>query len=125
MIRRPPRSTLFPYTTLFRSFIIATGAASMGMQVTMFFTFWGLNAIRKPGVSSKAADWLRRAFGVLNRGGADTLPLSRFHFWGLGTRMMKLVMRRNRMPGVPELMDMAKDLGVQFIACTTTLGLMG
>jgi peroxiredoxin family protein len=53
------------------------------------------------------------------------LPLSRFHFWGLGTRMMKLVMRRNRMPGVPELMDMAKDLGVQFIACTTTLGLMG
>src|SRR2546422_7606562 len=119
MIRRPPRSTLFPYTTLFRSFIIATGAASMGMQVTMFFTFWGLNAIRKPGVSSKAADWLRRAFGFLNRGGADTLPLSRFHFWGLGTRMMKLVMRRNRMPGVPELMDMAKDLGVQFIACTT------
>src|SRR5207247_9018995 len=55
----------------------------------------------------------------------STLPLSRFHFWGLGTRMMKLVMRRNRMPGVPELMDMAKDLGVQFIACTTTLGLMG
>src|SRR3989449_10607013 len=96
MIRRPPRSTLFPYTTLFRSFIIATGAASMGMQVTMFFTFWGLNAIRKPGVSSKAADWLRRAFGFLNRGGADTLPLSRFHFWGLGTRMMKLVMRRNQ-----------------------------
>jgi len=107
------------------AFIIATGAASMGMQVTMFFTFWGLNAIRKPGVSSKATDWLRRALGFFNRGGADTLPLSRFHFWGLGTRMMKLVMRRNRMPGVPELMDMAKDLGVQFIACTTTLGLMG
>ena len=53
------------------------------------------------------------------------MPLSRFHFWGLGTRMMKLVMKQNRMPGVPELMEIAKDLGVKFIACTTTLGLMG
>jgi peroxiredoxin family protein len=107
------------------AFIIATGAASMGMQVTMFFTFWGLNAIRRPGMSSQASDWLRRMFGFLNKGGADTLPLSRFHFWGLGTRLMKLVMRRNRMPGVPELMEIAKDLDVRFIACTTTLGLMG
>ena len=127
--RKPDRVTIVVLSgnmdRVMSACIIATGAASMGMQVTMFFTFWGLNAIRKPGVSSKAADWLRRAFGFLNRGGADTLPLSRFHFWGLGTRIMKLVMRRNRMPGVPELMDMAKDLGVRFIACTTTLGLMG
>ncbi len=127
--RKPDRVTIVVLSgnmdRVMAAFIIATGAASMGMQVTMFFTFWGLNAIRKRGSSSKATDWLRRAFGFLNRGGADTLPLSRFHFWGVGTRMMKLVMRRNRMPGVPELMDMAKDLGVQFIACTTTLGLMG
>jgi peroxiredoxin family protein len=107
------------------AFIIATGAASMGMEVTMFFTFWGLNAIRRTGARASAKDWLRRAFGFLNKGGADTLPLSRFHFWGLGSRMMKLVMKQNRMPGVPELMETAKDLGVKFIACTTTLGLMG
>jgi peroxiredoxin family protein len=105
--------------------IIATGAASMGMQVTMFFTFWGLNAIRRPEATGGPKDWLRRSFGALNKGGADRLPLSRFHFWGLGTRMMKLVMKQHRMPGVPELMEMAKDLGVNFIACTTTLGLMG
>src|SRR5207247_1177570 len=127
--RKPDRVTIVVLSgnmdRVMSAFIIATGAASMGMQVTMFFTFWGLNVIRKPGVSSNARDWLRRAFGFLNRGGADTLPLSRFHFWGLGTRMMKLVMRRNRMPGVPELMDMAKDLGRQVIACTTTLRLMG
>ncbi len=127
--RKPDRVTIVVLSgnmdRVMAAFIIATGAASMGMPVTMFFTFWGLNAIRKPGVSSKATDWLRRALGFLNRGGADMLPLSRFHFWGLGTHMMKLVMRRNRMPGVPELMDMAKDLGVRFIACTTTLGLMG
>lgn len=107
------------------AFIIATGAAAMGMQVTMFFTFWGLNAIRKKGAASGARDWLRRMFGLLNRGGADRLPLSRFHFGGLGTSMMKTVMKRHRMPGIPELMETAQDLGVRFIACTTTMGLMG
>jgi peroxiredoxin family protein len=107
------------------AFIIATGAASMGMRVTMFFTFWGLNMLRRKGETSSAKDWLRRLFGVLNRGGADTLPLSRFHFMGAGTSMMKKVMKQNKMPGIPELMDIAQDLGVKFIACTTTMGLLG
>ncbi len=107
------------------AFIIATGAAAMGMQVTMFFTFWGLNTIRRKGAASSAKDWLRRMFGMLNKGGAESLPLSRFHFGGLGTRMMQKVMKQNRMPGVPELMETAMDLGVRFIACTTTMGLMG
>ena len=107
------------------AFIIATGAAAMGMQVTMFFTFWGLNTIRKKGATSSATDWLRRMFGFLNKGGAENLPLSRFHFGGLGTKMMQKVMKQNRMPGVPELMETAKELGVRYIACTTTLGLMG
>jgi peroxiredoxin family protein len=107
------------------AFIIATGAAAMGMQVTMFFTFWGLNTIRRKGAASSASDWLRRMFGVLNKGGAECLPLSRFHFGGLGTKMMQKVMKQNRMPGVPELMQTAMDLGVRFIACTTTMGLMG
>ncbi len=105
--------------------IIATGAAAMGMQVTMFYTFWGLNAIRKENQTSTPKDWLRRAFGWLNKGGASRLPLSRFHFWGIGTTMMKKVMHDNRMPGIPELMETAQDLGVKMIACTTTLGLMG
>jgi len=107
------------------AFIIATGAAAMGMQVTVFFTFWGLNAIRKKGATSSAKDWLRRMFGLLNKGGADSLPLSRFHFWGLGTKMMQQVMKQNRMPGVTELMQTAIDLDVRFIACTTTMALMG
>jgi len=107
------------------SLIIATGAAAMGMRVTMFFTFWGLNAIRRTGAASSAPDWLRRTFGLLNKGGAGRLPLSHFHFGGIGTRMMRRVMRQNRMPGVPELLETAKDLDVQFIACTTTMGLMG
>ena len=107
------------------AFIIATGAAAMGMHVTMFFTFWGLNVIRKPGATSAAKDLLRKMFGMLNKGGADSLPLSRFNFGGMGTTMMKKVMKDNRMPGVPELIETAQDLGVKMIACTTTLGLLG
>ena len=107
------------------AFIIATGAAAMGMKVTIFFTLWGLNAIRRKGAASSAKDWLRRMLGLLNKGGADSLPLSRFHMGGLGTKMMQKVMKQNRMPDVPELMQTALDLGVHFIACTTTMGLMG
>lgn len=107
------------------AFIIATGAAAMGMHVTIFFTFWGLNAIRRSGSGSSARDWLRRMFGLLNKGGAEQLPLSRFHFGGLGTSMIHTVMKQNRMPGVPELLRTAQDLGVQLIGCTTTMGLMG
>ena len=99
--------------------------ARRGTQTTVFFTFWGLNVIRRQGARTTAKDWLRRLFGVLNRGGADSLPLSKFHFWGMGTGMMKKVMRQHRMPGIAELMQTAQDLGVRFIACTTTMGLMG
>src|SRR6185312_8926194 len=107
------------------AFIIATGAAAMGMKVTMFFTFWGLNTIRRHGATSSAKDCLRPMFGFVNKGGAQSLPLSLFHFCGVGTRMMQKVMKQNKMPCVPELMETALDLGVRFIACTTTMGLMG
>ena len=90
----------------------------------MFFTFWGLNTIRKKGARSSATDWLRRMFGLLNKGGAIQLPLSRFHFWG-GHQDDAEGDEAESMPGVPELMEMALDLGVHFIACTTTMGLMG
>src|SRR5207247_8557854 len=90
--RKPDRVTIVVLSgsmdRVMSAFIIATGAASMGMQVTMFFTCWGLNVIRKPGVSSNARDCLRRAFGLLNRGDPDTLPLRRSHFCGVGTRML-------------------------------------
>lgn len=107
------------------AFIIATGAAAMGMQVTMFFTFWGLNTIRKETPPSGAKGWMLKMFGKLNKGGANNLPLSRFHFGGVGTRMMKKVMGDHRMPGISELLETAQDLEVRMIACTTTMGMMG
>src|SRR5437667_9599666 len=80
--RKPDRVTIVVLSgamdRLMSAFIIATGAASMGMQVTMYFTFCGRNPIRMPDVSSKAKHWLRRAFGFLSPGRADAFPCSRF-----------------------------------------------
>src|SRR5205807_8961664 len=86
--KKPERVTLVVLSgdmdRVMAAFIFATGAASMGMRVTMFFTFWGLNALRRPGSSGRGTDWLRRMFGGVNKGGSDRLSLSRVHFWGLG-----------------------------------------
>ncbi len=105
-------------------FNIATTAASMGMDVTIFFTFWGLNAITKPGRAQKKGI-IRKMFALVNRTGARSLKLSRFNFLGAGTYMMKKLMKQEKMPSLEELIQLAKTLGVKFIACTTTCSIMG
>jgi peroxiredoxin family protein len=106
------------------SFIIATTAASMGMDVTMFFTFWGLNIIKKNRGRLKSQGLMRNMLNWMNRGGSQRLPLSKFHMFGLGTWMMKKLMGEERMPSLEDSIVIAKRLGVKFVACTTTLGLM-
>ncbi|MGQ9630417.1 MAG: DsrE/DsrF/DrsH-like family protein [bacterium] len=106
------------------AFIIAVGAASAGIDATMFFTFWGLNVLRKSGGRAKG-NWMQRMMALLNRGGADRLPLSKFHMAGIGTRMMGRLMRQFKMPNVREMIALSKELGVKLIACTTTMGIMG
>lgn len=106
------------------AFNIANTAAAMGTEVTMFFTFWGLNAIRRKGQLSKPKDWARKMLGWLNPGGADALPLSRLHMLGLGTGMMKGLMMKERMPSLEELIRIASSFGVQFVACTTSMNMM-
>jgi peroxiredoxin family protein len=106
------------------AFILATTAASMGLRVNMFFTFWGLNVLRKKSFTAGRTG-LQKLMNVLNRGGASRLPLSKFHFLGLGPAMMKVMMKKSRVPGIPELIRTAKELGVTFTACTTTFNFMG
>ncbi len=108
-------------------FNLATAAASMGMEVVIFFTFWGLNILRKEKSLTRSASGglKRKLFGIFNKGGADNLPLSRFHFAGIGTKMMKQLMKEMKFPSLYELMKLAKSLGVRFVACTTTMGMMG
>jgi peroxiredoxin family protein len=104
--------------------IAVTGAAS-GMEVTMFFTFWGLNIIRKDKAKSKPPGVMRRMLGMLNKGGAKRSRLSKFHMGGMGTWMMKKLMRQSKMPSLQEMITMANEMGVKFVACTTTIALQG
>lgn len=106
-------------------FNLATAAASMEIEVVIFFTFWGLNILRKEKKLSPTKGFKRKMFGMINKGGTDNLPLSRFHMSGIGTKMMKQLMKEMKFPPLLELMKLAKSLGVKFVACTTTMGMMG
>ncbi len=107
------------------AFNIATGAASMGMEVSIFFTFWGLNVIRKRKERFKPGNIIKRFLKKMNKGGVENLRLSSFHFFGLGTWIMKKLMRNAKMPSMREMISLAKKLGVRFIACNTTMEIMG
>ena len=107
------------------AFIIATTAASMGTEVSMFFTFWGLNIVKKNEGGIKSKGLMRKMLGMMNRGGSKRLKLSRFNMLGLGTWMMKRLMKEVRTPSLDEMITMAHQMGVKLIACTTTCGVMG
>lgn len=107
------------------AFNIAIGAASMGMEVSIFFTFWGLNIIKRNEDGGKSKGVMRQMLNFMNRGGSKRLPLSKFHMLGMGTRMMKQLMKDVNFPQLDELMAMATEMGVKYIACTTSMGMMG
>ena len=107
------------------AFMLATTGAAMGMEVNMFFTFWGLNIIKKNEGSIKSKGLMRKMLNLMNRGGSKRLKLSRFNMLGLGTWMMKRLMKDTNMPSVDEYITMAHEMGVNLIGCTTTCGVMG
>ena len=107
------------------AFILATTGASMGMDVSMFFTFWGLNVIKKNKGSIKSEGLMRKMLNFINRGGSSRLKLSKFNMLGIGTWMMKKLMKDINYPTIDEFIIMAHQMGVKLIACTTTCGVMG
>ena len=107
------------------TFNLAIGAAAMEMKVTLFFTFWGLNVIKKDKKVSRTRGIMRKMLNLVNRGGAKRLPLSRLNMGGLGTSMMKKLMKDSKIPSLEEMISMAHEMGVEFVACTTTMGMMG
>ena len=107
------------------AFNLAIGGASIGMEVSMFFTFWGLNVIKKNEGPLKSKGIMRKMLNFMNRGGAKRLGLSKFHMFGIGKWMMGKLMKDVRFPSAQELMTMAHQSGVKFIACTTSMGMMG
>ncbi|MCX5801457.1 MAG: DsrE/DsrF/DrsH-like family protein [Candidatus Eisenbacteria bacterium] len=107
------------------AFNIAIGAGSMGMEVSMFFTFWGIHILKRPNTPSRAKGLIRRMLSMMSPPDARKLPLSKLNMLGIGPFMMKKLMKQYRMPGVQEMISLAEQSGVKLIACTTTMELMG
>ena len=107
------------------AFILATTAASMGMEVTMFFTFWGLNVIKKKEGSIRSKGFMHKMLNILNRGGANRLHISKFHMFGLGTWMIKKLMKETHTPSVDEFIILAQEMGVKMVPCSTSCGILG
>jgi len=107
------------------SFIIATGAAAMGRKVTMFFTFWGLNVLRKPTKSNVTKDFLSQIFGMMMPRGSTKLGLSRMNMGGLGAKMIRMVMQQKNISSLEELIQEAKNSGIRIVACQMSMDVMG
>lgn len=107
------------------AFVIATGARAMGMDVTMFFTFWGLNILRKHTAPPVDKGLLDRMFGMMMPRGVGKLKLSNMNMLGMGTAMMKHVMAKKNVQSLPALMEQARASGVKIVACTMSMDVMG
>lgn len=107
------------------SFVIANGAASTGKKVTMFFTFWGLNVIKKQHKPTVTKDIFGKMFGWMLPTHSGKLKLSKMNMGGAGSWMIRLIMKRKRIDSLESLIQQAIDNGVEMIACTMSMDVMG
>ena len=107
---------------LFAAFTIATGAAAANMDVTMFFTFWGLRALKKNVRTGKS--FFGRMVGMIEGGDINKANPSKYSFLGMGRWMFKKMMRKKNVPGLEELRQIAIDLGVKMYSCQTSMEVM-
>lgn len=107
------------------SFIIANGAAAMGRPVTMFFTFWGLSVLRKPEKQNVKKTLIESMFGFMLPRGNKKLKLSKMNMGGMGTQMMKKIMKEKNVNSLEELIEQAMKQGVKIVACTMSMDVMG
>ena len=105
--------------------ILATTAAASGMEASVFFTFWGLFAIVKPGVRITGDNWMQKMMSAMNPGSAQKAKLSRYHFAGAGPTMFKKLADDHQVAKPEELIATAQDLGVRLIPCQMTMDLLG
>ncbi len=107
------------------AFIIGTGAAAMGMEVVMFFTFWGIPILRSKKKKAAGKDMVSKMFGAMLPTGASKLKLSSMNMGGAGTAMMKALMKKKNVASLEELIDVAGELGVTIYICEMSMDLMG
>jgi len=107
------------------AFIIANGAASMGKKVTLFFTFWGLNILRKPEHVSVKKGFIDKMFGLMMPQGSKELKLSNMNMMGMGSKMMRMVMKNKNVSSLEELIQAALASGIEIVACQMSMDVMG
>lgn len=105
--------------------ILATTGAAYGMDVTVFFTFWGLGILKKPDAGVTGDDWRQKMLSMFNKGSATGLTLSKLNFGGLGSKFMKDLADEKNVASVQELLTLAQQLGVKLWPCGMTMDLMG
>ena len=106
-------------------FTLGTGAAAVGYEVNIFFTFWGLDAIKKKqGRSFIGGNWLTKIFGFM-MGGLHVAPTSRFNYLVAGPKIFRHLMRKNNVATLEELVEAAKVLGINFYACEMAMHVLG
>jgi len=110
---------------LLAAMIIATGAAAMGMKVVLFFTFWGTAALRDAKKKVGGKDFMSKMFGFMLPKGRDQVKLSQMHMGGMGTAMLKGLMKKKNAPTLEQLFDIAAQLGVEIKVCEMSMDLMG
>ena len=107
------------------SFIIGTGAAAMGMDVVMFFTFWGTPLLRDKKKKAVGKDFMGRMFGFMLPKGAGKVKLSKMNMGGMGTAMMKSLMKKKNVASLEDMITLAAELGVRIFICEMSMDLMG
>jgi peroxiredoxin family protein len=113
------------YDKAMAAFIIANGAAAYDHDVTIFATFWGLNAFRKDEKMTLPKGKMEKMFGRMMPRGAEKMGLSNMNFGGMGPKMIKKVMKKHQAMPLADLMEMAQEQDIKLVACTMTMDLLG
>ncbi len=105
--------------------ILATTAAASGMDVAVFFTFWGLFPLVREERRLTGTNWMTRALSLMNRGSAEHAGMSKLNMGGMGPMMMRKLADKNGVAAPEDLIEMAKDLDVKLWPCRMTMDMMG
>ncbi|WP_424475439.1 DsrE/DsrF/DrsH-like family protein [Oceanobacillus kimchii] len=113
------------YDKVMAAYIIANGAAAYDHEVTIFHTFWGLNALRKEEQMPLKKGFMEKMFAKMMPRGANKMGLSQMNYGGLGPKMIKQIMKKHNAMPLPDLINLAQEQDVKLIACTMTMDLLG
>lgn len=107
------------------AFVIATGSVAMGLEVVMFFTFWGIPLLRDKKKTAEGKDTMGKMFGSMLPKGPDQVKLSKMNMGGMGTALIKSLMKKKNVASLEQMLDMAGQLGVRIYVCEMSMDLMG